>query len=55
MIIFKVILISAFFINAVILQLYPATCPVGILGEFATMVACDVQQIYCKVSRLNNI
>jgi hypothetical protein len=43
--IFSLLLIK----HAVILANFPATCPVGILGEFATTVACDAQQIYCKV------
>lgn len=53
MIVFKVILIASLFFDGVISQRYPAVCPVGILGEFATLVACDVQQVYCKV-RLSN-
>jgi hypothetical protein len=49
MLFFRLILLSIKLLKIIETQSFRSYCPVGIIGESAYSIACEAQDIYCKV------
>jgi hypothetical protein len=49
MLFFRLILLSIRLLKIIETQSFRSYCPVGIIGESAYSIACEAQDIYCKV------